>query len=177
MFAMVARGDADRTPAAGRWFALPRVTHALLFLAASIVSPGVRSCCAGSGCSVGVGSADASCCGSSGSRSVCCGAGVACCSPAEEAGACCAPAASDTAPNGCCSGTGRGTCGCCCDDGPAAPVSPAPPRDPGPTAALALSAQAVVAPAREPGAATAVPAPAALFVDRPVRVRFGVWID
>lgn len=177
MFAMVARGDADRTPAAGRWFALPRVTHALLFLAASIVSPGVRSCCAGSGCSVGVGSADASCCGSSGSRSVCCGAGVACCSPAEEAGACCAPAASDTAPNDCCSGTGRGTCGCRCEDGPAPPVSPAPQRDPGPTVALAVHAPAVVTPAREPGTATAMPAPAAFFVDRPVRVRFGVWID
>jgi hypothetical protein len=165
MFAMVARGDADRTPAAGRWFALPRVTHALLFMAASIVSPGVRSCCAGSGC--GSGSADTSCCA----------AGVACCSPAEAAGACCAPAASDTAPNGCSSGAAGGSCGCRCDDGPAAPLSPAPPRDPGPTAALALPAPAVVAPAREPGTATAVPAPAAFFVDRPVRVRFGVWID
>ncbi|MBU6277046.1 MAG: hypothetical protein KGQ61_10445 [Planctomycetes bacterium] len=141
------------------------MTHALLFLAASIVSPGVRSCCAGSGCSSG--SADTSCCAT----------GVACCSPAEEAGACCAPAASDTAPNGCCSGAAGGSCGCCCDDGPAAPLSPAPPRDFGPTAALALPATAVVAPARKPGTATAMPAPAAFFVDRPVRVRFGVWID
>lgn len=177
MFAMVARGDADRTPAAGRWFALPRVTHALLFLAASIVSPGVRSCCAGVGCSAGGGSADASCCGSSGSRSACCGAGTACCSPAEDAGACRAPAAPDGGPNDCGSGTGRGTCGCRCDDGPAAPVAPAPPRDPGPTVALAPSALTVVVPTGEPDTAPAVPAPAAFFVDRPVRVRFGVWID
>jgi hypothetical protein len=188
MFAMVARTGSIRRSIASGGFAV-RVTHALLFLAATTVSPGVRDACAS--CPE-TGRPDMCCggCHAPATHSTCADAAVAathCCGSQTHADPCAQsagiPSASRVPPSGVADAGDGGqntTGGCRCEleprDAATAAIvinAAAKPRSGGHAAALPaflVPRATAAAPADRMIVAAAADIPA-----RPLRVLYGVW--
>ncbi len=173
MFAVVARGVAVGPRAAGARIVPLRMIHALLFLAASIVSPGA---CGAACCSDAAGwKGPPTCCAAAGHPTPEPAAADGCCGKA-----CCTAAAPRSAPAETVApvnGQPGADCGCHCESAPRGVPAPPVPRDPGPPPAALLEVAGPPDAATVCQRAVSAVAPAAFFVERPVRIRFGVWLD